>query len=181
MKNLLVIQLLLLFIFVGCSKDSTEPEPVPGDSHISVSGDLTESYKVTALFGTSTYTGDTIEKEYFSIVLSPLAEGSNPFALTILFKSGPELPSTKTYIIGKYAMGQDIPANNFGGGFSGLNTENFAGYTMTQGMLLFKTVSESNITGDFNMSGYWQQFLEEDSSRTVTITGNFYAAPALED
>jgi hypothetical protein len=137
MKNLLVIQLLLLFIFVGCSKDSTEPEPVPGDSHISVSGDLTESYKVTALFGTSTYTGDTVEKEYFSIVLFPNEEGTNPLALTMLFKSGPELPSIQTYTIGKHALGQDIPANNFGGGFSGLNTENFAGYTMTQGMLLF--------------------------------------------
>ncbi len=180
MKNLFVIQLLLLFIFVGCSKDSTEPEPV-GDSHISVSGDLTESYNTTALFGTSFYTADSIQKEYFSIVLIPLTEGSNPFAFTILFKSGPELPATKTYNIGKYAMGQDIPEDNFGGGFSGLNTEDFAGYTMTQGTLTIKSMSESNITGEFNMSGYWQQFLEEDSSRTVTIIGNFYATPMLED
>ena len=99
----------------------------------------------------------------------------------MLFKSGPELPSIQTYTIGKHALGQDIPTNNFGGGFSGLNTEDFAGYTMTQGTLTFKSVSEPNITGEFNMSGYWQQFLEEDSSRTVTITGNFYATPMLED
>ena len=179
MKNLLVIQLLLLFIFVGCSKDSTEPEPV-GESHISVSGDLTESYKVTALFGTSTYTGDTVEKEYFSIILFPNEEGTNPLALTMLFKSGPELPAVQNYTIGKYALGQDIQANHFGGGFSGLNTEDFAGYTMTQGTVSFKTVSESNITGEFNMSGYWQQFAEEDSSRTVTIIGDFNATPIPE-
>ncbi len=181
MKNLLVIQLLLLFIFVGCSKESTEPEPIPGESHISVSGDLTESYRVTAFFGTSTYTTDTIEKVYFSIILFPIAEGSNSFAFTILFKSGPELPPVQTYTIGKYALGQDIPANHFGGGFSGVNTEDFAGYTMTQGSLSFKTVSESNITGEFNMSGYWQQVVEEDSSRIVTIVGNFKATPMPGD
>ena len=181
MKNLLIIQLLLLFIIAGCSTDSTEPEPVPGDSQISVSGDLIESYKVTAFFGTATYTADTLEKEYFSIVLFPLVEGTNPLAFTILFKSGPELPFIQTYTIGEYAMGQDIPANHFGGGFSGLNTEDFAGYTMTQGTLLFKTVSASNITGEFNMSGYWQQFFEVDSSRIVAITGNFSATPMPED
>ena len=181
MKNLLVIQLLLLFIFVGCSKKSTEPEPVPGDSHISVSGDLTESYKVTAFFVTSTYTGDTVEKEYFSIFLFPNAEGSNPLAFTILFKSGPELPSTQTYTIGKYALGQDIPANHFGGGFSGINTEGFGGYTMTQGTLTFKSVSGSIISGDLNMGGYWAQDIEEDSSRTVTIIGDFNATPMPEN
>lgn len=96
MKIIIIISLFFLILFSGCSKKSTEPDPVPGDSQISVSGDLTESYKVTALFGTSTYTGDTIEKEYFSIVLFPNEEGTNPLAFTMLFKSGPELPSIQT-------------------------------------------------------------------------------------
>jgi len=181
MKIILIIPLLFLIVFSGCSKKSTEPEPVPGDSQISVSGDVAESYKVTAFFGISTHTSDSIVKEYFSIFLFPHAEGSNPLALTILFKSGPELPSTQTYTIGKFALGQDIPVNHFGGGFSGINTEGYAGYTMTDGTLSFESVSESIIRGELNMSGYWAQGVDEDFSRTVTITGNFNATPMPED
>jgi len=180
MKTILVIPLLLFFLFFGCGKDSTAPEPVPGESRISVTGDLTESYKVTAFFGTSTYTSDMTEKEYFSLVFFPVAEGSNPLALTMLFKSGPELPSVQVYTMGRYAMGEEIPASFFGGGFSGLNTEDFAGYTIIQGTLSFKSVSESIIKGELNMSGHWTQFIEEDSSRTVTIIGNFTATPMPE-
>jgi hypothetical protein len=141
-----------LFLFSGCSKNSTEP--IPADSQISVTGDVTESYKVTAFLGISNYTNDTTVKEYFSIFPLPNAEGSNLLALTFLFKSGPELPSSQSYAIGKFALGQDLPANHFGGGFSGINTEGFAGYTMTQGTIFFKSVSESVITGELNMSGY---------------------------
>ena len=179
MKILLIFTLFYLFLFSGCSKNSTEP--VPAGSQISVTGDVTESYKVTAFFGTSTYSGDTTVKKYFSILFFPNAEGSNPLAFTILFKSDPELPTSQTYTIGKFALGQDIPANHFGGGFSGINTEGFAGYTMTQGTISFKSVSESTITGELNMSGYWAQGVEEDSTRTVTITGNFHAIPMSED
>jgi hypothetical protein len=181
MKTIFVIPLLLLFIFTGCSKDPTEPEPVPGKSNISVTGDLTESYEVTAFFGTSTYTSDTTDKEYFSLLFFPVAEDSNPLAFTLLFKSGPELPSVQVYTMGRYAIGEDIPANHFGGGFSGLNTEDLAGYAITQGTLSFKSVSESIISGELNMSGHWAQFTEEDSSRIVTITGKFNAIPAPEE
>jgi len=181
MKTILLIPLFILIVFSGCSKKSTEPEPVPGDSQISVSGDVTESYKVTAFFGISTYRSDSIVKEYFSICLFPHEEGSNPLAFTILFKSDPELPSVQTYNIGKFALGQDIPNNYFGGGFSGINTEGFGGYTLTGGIISFESVSGSTITGELNMSGYWAQGIEEDSSRTVTITGNFNATPMPED
>ena len=99
----------------------------------------------------------------------------------MLFKSGPELPSTQTYTIGKHAFGEDLPANHFGGGFSGINTEGFGGYTLTQGTITFKSVSESVISGDLNMSGYWAQGVDEDSTRTVTISGNFHAIPMPED
>jgi hypothetical protein len=102
-------------------------------------------------------------------------------AFTILFKSGPELPSTQTYTIGRYAIGEDIPADRFGGGFSGINTEDFASYTMIQGTISFQSVSGSTITGELNMSGHWAQLAEEDSSRTVTITGNFHATQKPEN
>jgi len=181
MKNFLIISLLSLFVFTRCSTKSTEPDPVPGESQISVTGDVTESYKVTATFGTSTYTSDTTEKEYFSIILFPNTQGSNPFAFTILFKFGPELPSSQSYTVGKHALGDDIPAGQFGGGFSGINTEDFAGYTMNQGTITFTSVSGSIISGDINMSGYWAQGFEEDSTRTVTVIGNFNAIPMSEE
>jgi hypothetical protein len=181
MKIILGISFLSLIILFGCSTESTGPEPVPGESQISVTGDITESYKVTATFGTSTYTSDTTEKEYFSIILFPNTQGSNPFAFTILFKFGPELPSSQSYTVGKHALGDDIPAGQFGGGFSGINTEDFAGYTMNQGTITFTSVSGSIISGDINMSGYWAQGFEEDSTRTVNITGNFHATPMPEN
>lgn len=181
MKNIRVTLILLLLIFVGCSEDSTAPEPVPGESNISITGDITESYKVTAMFGTSTYTSDMIEKEYFTIILFPNADGSNPLAFTILYKSGSELPSAQVYTMGRYAIGEDIPGTHFGGGFSGLNTEDFAGYTITEGTLSFMSVSESIISGELNMNGHWVQFVDEDSSRVVTITGDFNAIPMPEE
>jgi hypothetical protein len=99
----------------------------------------------------------------------------------MLFKSGPELPSVQDYTIGRFAMGEDLPISHFGGGFSGLNTEDFAGYAITEGILTFKSVSESIITGEFTMSGHWAQGIDEDSTRTVNITGNFNALPMPEN
>jgi len=181
MKVYLSIALLSLILLYGCSKESTEPEPILGESQISVTGDVTESYNVTAMFGTSTYTSDMTEKEYFSIILFPHEDGSNPLAFTMLFKSGPELPSTQTYMIGKYAIGEDLPADHFGGAFSGINTEGFGGYTLTQDSITFLSVSESVVSGDLDMSGHWAQGIEEDSTRTVTIIGKFFATPMPED
>ena len=180
MKIFSVTFLLYLLFLTGCSSNSTEPDPV-GEGQISVTGDVTESYKVTALFGISTYSSDAMDKEYFSLLLFPNKEGSNPLAFTILYKSGPDLPATNSYTIGKYALGQDIPANHFGGGFSGLETEGFGGYSMTEGALTFKSVSESSLSGELNMSGHWAQGAEEDSTRTVTISGNFHAIPMPEE
>jgi hypothetical protein len=174
----------ILFVYLiyltGCSSDPTEPEPV-GESQISVTGDVTESYQVTAVFGISTYTADLVEKEYFSILLFPNAEGSNPLAFTILFKSGAGLPDTKSYSIGKYALGQDIPDNDFGGGFSGINTEGYGGYTLNQGTIKFNSVSETRISGELDMGGHWAVGVEEDSLRTVSITGTFQAIQMAED
>jgi hypothetical protein len=180
MKSSILMFIIILLLGIGCDKESTEPEPAL-NSQISVTGDVTESYKVTALFGTSTYTSDIEEKEYFSIILFPNEEGSNPLAFTILYKSGSGQPSTQSYTIGEYAMGEDIPAGHFGGGFSGINTEGFGGYTMNQGTISFKSVSESRISGDLNMGGYWRLGVEEDSSRTVSIEGTFNAAQMPEE
>ena len=105
----------------------------------------------------------------------------NPLAFTLLYKSGPDLPTAQTYTVGKYALGEDLPANYFGGGFSGINTDNFGGYTMTEGNITFSSVSPSLISGNLNMSGQWALGVEEDSLRTVMISGNFNAIPMPEE
>ena len=179
MKIILVIPIIYFLVFYGCSKKSTEPLPV--GSQIFVSGDVIESYQASAFFGTTTFYTDSINKEYFSIYLLPNAQGSNPLAWTFLFKSGAELPAVQTYTVGKFALGEDLPDLYFGGGFSGLNTEDYAGYIMTQGTLSFDSVSESNISGEIDMSGHWALGTEEDTTRTVLITGNFNAKPVPED
>ena len=64
----LCISILLLWI-LSCSK-STEPEDVE-KSTIRVTGDLTENFDAIAYFGISTYTSDTEEKKYFSLMIMP--------------------------------------------------------------------------------------------------------------
>ena len=180
MKTFLIIFLIYILITLGCNKKSTDPEPV-SESHLSITGDVTESYQVTALFGTSTYTADTIEKEYFTLLLFPNVEGSNPLAFTMLYKSGTGLPATESYHIDEYALGEDKPANHFGGGFSGINTEGFGGYKLNQGTINFKSVSESVNSGELDVSGYWAQGVAEDTTRTVILSGKIHAIPMPEN
>lgn len=181
MKIFIIILGFIFLLTGGCSKKSTEPDPVPLESKISVSGDVTESYNVTAFFGVATSTVDTVVKQYFSIILFPNATGSNEFALTLLYKSGPENPETKTFTIGEYAFGQDIPPNSFAGSFSSINSEDMDGYTMTEGQLTVRTVSAAKITGEFSMSGFWRMGSEEDRDRVVNIIGSFTAVPVPEE
>jgi hypothetical protein len=166
-----------LFLLPACN-NSTEPTE-NGETTISVSGDIAESYNAVAYFGISTYTTDSEEKEYFTIMIIPM-ESENPLAMTLLYKSGPEAAQTGNYQIGKYAFGNDIPAGWFGGNFSSKDAIDFSGYTMTSGNLTITKSTAESIQGSFNMNGHYVQFVEEDSSRTITVTGEFNAIPMPE-
>jgi hypothetical protein len=167
----------VLCILPAC-EESTEPEEKK-ETKISVTGEINESYQAIAYFGISTFTSNSEEKAYFSFMIVPL-ESDNPLAMTLLYKSGPEATQTGNYQIGKYAFGDDIPAEWFGGSFSSNEAVDLSAYAMTSGNL---TITESNaesICGSFNMSGHYVQFVEEDSTRIISISGQFSAVPMPE-
>jgi len=168
-----------LILLISCSKNSTDPDEVIRSS-LSVSGDLEESYDVVAYFGLSAYSSDSIEKEYFSFLLFPQNEGTNVLAMTFLYKSGPEPPLKGSYYIGKYALGEDIPSSDFGGSFSGRNMTDFAGYMMTEGILNITESGTEKVKGNFEMSGYFVQGFESDTTRIVNISGVFSAVPIID-
>jgi len=181
MKKNLIDLFIALFAFIlsqGCSNNSTEPEDLLKSS-ISVTGDLTESYDALAYFGISTFTSDMEEKEYFSIMVIPV-EADNPLAMTLMYKSGPESADVGTYQVGKYAFGNDIPEGHFGGSFSAQNAEDFSGYTMTDGTLTITNSGSDLISGNFEMSGYFVEFVDEDTTRIINISGKFNARPMPE-
>ncbi len=132
---------------------------------------------MTALFGITTYTSSTSEKEYFTITLIPKAPGNNELAMTLMYKSGPESPVVHSYDIGAYAFGNDIPADGFGGAFSPRNVTDLSGYIMTSGTLSISESSAARISGEFEMSGHYARLAEQDSTRMVNINGKFYATP----
>jgi hypothetical protein len=182
MKNLLSILIISILSFSltfhGCSKNSPEPEPVIKSS-VSVTGDVSEAYDVIAYFGISTFSSDMEEKEYFSILLFPVA-AENPLAMTLFYKSGASVAEAGKYPIGKYAFGDEIPVDIFGGSFSAQNADDFSGYIMTSGELTISKSSSALIAGNFGMSGHHVQFVDEDTSRVVTISGKFNAIPIPE-
>ncbi len=175
MKTTIVSVLAFLLVLPGCSSDSTEPGA--SDSQISATGDITESYDARAYFGVSTWSSFDEEKEYFSVVIVPRSPGANALAATLLFKSGPQAPEVGTYSIAEYALGDDIPASEFGGSHSGRNVTDLSGYAMTAGSVTFSEVTQSRISGTFQMSGHWVQFAESDTLRIVNVSGQFNAAP----
>ena len=166
-----------IFLF-NCDKDSTKPEPA--SSSISVSGDISESYAVMAFSSISTYSSDTEEKEYFTVILQPESPGNNDLAMTLLYTSGPERPETGSYTIGEYAFGDDIPVSAFGGSFSGRNVTDLSAYFMSSGTLTISESSVSKICGEVAMNGYYAKFTDYDTTRTVTVTGKFKAIPMAE-
>jgi len=173
------ITILLLIIQFSCNKDSTEPMPPPGSS-LTVTGDISESYEVVAYFGTATYSSPPDGKKYFTIFLVPKSQGNNKLAMTLLYKSGSESPVVDTFSIGEYAFGEEIPVHEFGSSFSSRNVTDLSGYVMTSGMLNISESSASRVSGDFEMSGYFVQIFERDSSRVVNIAAKFQAIPAPE-
>jgi hypothetical protein len=179
MKTHGILALLLIIIIGGCSDNSTEPTPV-AQTRISVTGDISESYDAVAYYTPATFENDTV-KEYLVILILPRTTGDNILAGAWLYKSGAELPEKRNYQIGEYAFGDDIPADKFGGSYSGLDADDFSGYSMTEGLLNIQSVSVSKITGEFSMTGYWRMGIDSDSSRIVTVTGKFSAAPAPEE
>ena len=113
MKNSnLKIMVVLIFFSAFLISCDTSTGPEPANSSITVSGDISESYDVTAYFGITTYSSDTTEIEYFSISLIPKPPGDNNFAITMLYKFGPESPNVGTYNIGEYSFGEDIQAGD---------------------------------------------------------------------
>ena len=167
----------LIFFSAFLISCDTSTGPAPANSSIFVSGDISESYDVTAYFGIATYSSDTTEIEYFSISLIPKPPGDNNFAITMLYKFGPESPNVGTYNIGEYSFGEDIPAGDCGGSFSSKNATDLSGYIMTSGALQIDESTASKISGEFEMSGFYVKFFERDTTRIVTITGIFNAIP----
>ncbi len=179
-KNLidLILVLLACILIPGCSNNSTEPEDLLKSS-ISVTGDLTESYDAVAYFGISTFNSNMEEKEYFSLMIIPIA-AENPLAMTLLYKSGAESADVGSYQIGKYSFGNDIPEGHFGGSFSAQNADDFSGYSMTSGTLVITKNGSELVSGNFEMSGYYAQFVDEDTTRIINISGKFNARPMPE-
>ena len=175
MKTGLGLVVVSLVVLLGCDGDSTEP--ASSDSRISATGDITESWDATAYFGTSTWSSFDEEKEYFSVVLIPESPGANPLAAALLFKFDPQVPGLGTYSIAEYALGDDIPANEFGGGYSGRNVTDLSGYTMTSGSVTFSEVTQSRVRGSFEMSGYYRDQSASDPSRVAHVSGQFNATP----
>jgi hypothetical protein len=165
----------MLLALFGCS-DSTAPEA--GASQVSVTGDITESWEANAYHGISTYSSFDTELEYFTIALFPKSAGSNLLAGTLIYKFGAEAPGVGTYDLGGYAIGDTIPAGEFGGGYSGLDATNFAGYTMTGGSITFIEVTPTAVRGEFDMSGHYTRLTDEDSSRVVNVSGTFVTTEA---
>lgn len=108
----------------------------------------------------------------------PKSPGANPLAMALLFKSGPQVPEVGTYSIAEYALGEDIPENQFGGGYSGRNVTDLSGYTMTTGSVTFLEVTQSRIRGEFEMSGYYRDQSGSNSSRVAHVSGQLNATPA---
>jgi len=179
MKRYLLISSLTFIILalINCEKDSTEPNN-SSDSFTSVTGDIEESYNATAFFAVSTYTSGDIVKEYFTIMIQPKSLGANPLAMVLLYKLGPDIPLTGTYVIGEYGFGLDIPENEFGGSYSGRNVTDYSSYSMSSGNLRITKATQSEITGEIEMSGYYVRLLEQDTTRIVNVTGNFHATPS---
>ena len=162
-------------VLYSCDKKSTKPEQ--SNSFISVNGDISESYDVSAFFGISTYSSYTNDKEYFTITLRPETPGSNEIAMTLLYKSGSVSPEVDSYNIGEYAFGQDIPESEFGASFSALNVTDLSAYIITTGTLIITESSASKISGEVEMIGHYVKFIEYDSTRIVNINGKFNATP----
>ncbi len=170
-----MIVLVTIIAAMGCS-DSTGPEP--SGSHVSVTGDLTESWDATAYHGISTWGSSSNELEYFSVILLPQSPGTNLLAGAVLYKFGAEAPEVGTYSFGEYALGDTIPAGEFGGGFSGRNASDFAGYVVTSGSVTFTEVADNRVRGEFEMSGYYAALAETDTSRVVDVVGSFSTTSA---
>jgi hypothetical protein len=107
-------------------------------------------------------------------------EADNPLAMALLYKSGPESAEVGSYPVGKYAFGYDIPQGHFGGSFSAQNVDDFSGYSMTSGTLTITKSSSELVSGNFEMSGHYVQFIEEDTTRVINISGKFNAIPMPE-
>ena len=99
----------------------------------------------------------------------------NPLAMVLLYKQNSKSPQIQNYQIAEYALGSYIPANTFGGSFSGKNITDESGYIMTMGNLSITAVTTSNIQGELDMSGYYVRLFEQDTTRIVNISGYFDA------
>ncbi len=109
----------------------------------------------------------------------PRISGANPLGMALLFKFNPEIPVVQNYQIGEYAIGSDIPENEFGGSFSGRNITDYSGYTMTAGNLNITEATTTVVKGDLEMSGYYRKLFEQDTTRIVNISGYFSATELI--
>ena len=177
--NILLLLIVAVGLFViSCSKDSSSATTptTPEKTTVTVTGDINETYEGKAMFGVSTYTSGG-SKQYFSITVLPLQAGTNPLAMTLMYKSGSTPFTTGTYAVGTYAFGSDIPAGKVAASFAGKSTPVTDGYFFDSGTLTISSVSAEKITGSCTMQGHYKSFMTEDVNRKITVTINFIALP----
>lgn len=173
------IMIIILILLSGCNNDSDpEGSDMISNSYITASGDINESYGAVAYFGIATYTSFDVGKEYLSITLYRLTSEENDLTAIFMFKSGSELPAPGSYDIGQYAIGDDMPPDVFGGAYCSGDVSDYSSYHMTSGTLTINESSDLKISGEIDMSGHYAELADEDTSRTVSITGEFIATPS---
>ncbi|TFG98864.1 MAG: hypothetical protein E4H13_09435 [Calditrichales bacterium] len=173
----IMLVMLSAVLYLACGTTDPKEEEIKSGGTITVAGDLNESFAVDAGYTTAAYDDGNITKQYFTIILLPRQPGANPLAMSLLFKSGASLPQAGTYTIGGFAFGDDIPVGSFGSSYSGRNVTDFSSYQMHSGNLTLTDVSSKKVSGHYEASGYYADFIDVDSSRTVTINAEFVAIP----
>jgi hypothetical protein len=172
--SILGILLLQVFLFVSCGNDSPTNNSNE-NAKVDVTGDITESYNATATFGLVNYTSFGVELEYLNIHVKPLDPGAGIFSGALIFKMGRDIPAVGTYQLGEYALGQGIPSNIFGSGYTSKTGTLGSGYTINQGTITITESSVQKIVGSCNLTGYFVEGQDKYPTRKVTIKITFSA------
>lgn len=167
MKNITKIVSILfiaLALFFTACEGGTEPEtdPLLGSSNVVLSGDISSAYNAKCVAGM--VQDDT--SSGFVVFLTP--ENSTSNEQLSLIKLSQTLPP-----VGIYKIGESIQSGEH---FSGSYTiADSSMYFMYNGTVEITESGSSKVSGKFNMNGYY--FLPVDSTRVLTVKGNFSTIP----
>lgn len=179
MKNLILISafaILTLVMMNACSKDDANPLSLLVNTYeLKITGDVSESYKVNSAWSISDYSSGGATSEYFTVTMIPDDTGANSLATTIMYKSGAGSPAVGTYSVGQYVFGETIPANTFGGTFVPQSVANGSAYIFDSGTVQITGTGDTFVEGKVNIRAHYFFTLLEDSSKTINITGSFFA------